>query len=67
MLTCGRMVAHGLRGQKGNILFPFPGYYHYYGGGGYVFLVVTANSVNIHDKLFRMRNGIVDMKGDISR
>ena len=37
------------------------------GGGGYVFLVVTANSVNIHDKLFRMRNGIVDMKGDISR
>ena len=23
MLTCGRMVVHGLRGQKGNIFFPF--------------------------------------------
>ena len=23
VLTCGRMLAHGLRGQKGNIFFPF--------------------------------------------
>ena len=33
VLTCGRMLAPGLRGQKGNISFPFSGH-HYYRDGG---------------------------------
>ena len=49
-LTCGRMVVHGLRGQKGNIFFPFAGYFHYYRELGYVFLEVMVNYVNIVDK-----------------
>ena len=36
------MVVHGLRGQKGNIFFPFAGHFHYYSERGYGFLEVIG-------------------------